>query len=789
VAPVFDPTTGNVPLPNVLVTASTTSITYSATAATPAAGVLNINPGYPLSPDKALAWVNLKEMGNTHAVSGLNAPIYISFPAAIDTTTVNAANIKVFMLTPDTAGTENGALGFTDVSATFSYSTFNLTPSGVGVYATPIVPLVPGTRYLYVVTNRVKDAAGKPVVASAYFEALKSVTALTGSFAGLEAVRADVTSGSNILLSGYAKVMNDLIAASATTTVTKRADIALMGRFITTGAGYIVPDPVGAASTRYPVETALWAWANNAALSSAMDFSTAESRAWTNGVSNFAVIGSSTIAGTGAGSLGAIFGSIPYTAVGQVAWGSFESANLQLDPYGVSQNASINGNVTAGTGLLYNPGTSTVPGSGVTQASRNATGKLRGFYHTTRTVPFVIITPAAGTGPYPVAIFLHGIGGQKEQVLGLANTLCAAGYAVVAIDQSVHGLGGGVAGSLTPTAVTLGMGNGRPAAEWATNFFMLPSILTARSNVQESAFNLWRLERILKQPTADATSLQAAMAAAGKSLSTSGATQFVGQSLGSISGAYFLAGNSSQTGGGNMKGLLSVPGARLAFILKDSPSFAATVNAGLTAAGVTTYSSAYYQFFALAQAAADPIDPASMAMPLASTSPSRLAGRILVQEAVGDTVIPNSNGQYFVNALAGRAGQLGADISGGFTQVLRTGQTAAAVPYVFGASLAAIKAPVAAATAVSATTPTQGVMQYGSTAIPAGHGLLLQDTTTPANVLAAQNQMAVWVRTGLVVDGATFSLPTLRGEDVDKLVLPGFLGPDSLAIHYPRLEQ
>ena len=56
-----------------------------------------------------------------------------------------------------------------------------------------------------------------------------------------------------------------------------------------------------------------------------------------------------------------------------------------------------------------------------------------------------------------------------------------------------------------------------------------------------------------------------------------------------------------QTGGGNMKALLSVPGARLAFILKDSPSFASTVNAGLTAAGVTTNSSAYYQFFALAQ--------------------------------------------------------------------------------------------------------------------------------------------------------------------------------------------
>jgi len=273
------------------------------------------------------------------------------------------------------------------------------------------------------------------------------------------------------------------------------------------------------------------------------------------------------------------------------------------------------------------------------------------------------------------------------------------------------------------------------------------------------------------------------MVTAGKTLTPAGATQYVGQSLGSIVGSYFLAGNSSQTGGGNMKGLLSVPGGRLAWILKESPAFATTVAGGLAAAGVPTGSAAFYQFFALAQAVADPIDPATMGTPLSGAPTSRFTNRLLVQEAVGDLVIQNACGQYFVNAFAGRQGQLGADVSGGFTQILRNGQTAPAVPYVYGATLAAFKAAVASAASSAATSPVQGVMQYS----PAQHGMLLQDTATAANVAHCQAQMYAWVKYGLVADGASAaSFPvTVQTEKLESMVIPGFVGPESLTIHYP----
>ncbi|MFM8430679.1 MAG: hypothetical protein ACKN95_06730, partial [Holophagaceae bacterium] len=49
------------------------------------------------------------------------------------------------------------------------------------------------------------------------------------------------------------------------------------------------------------------------------------------------------------------------------------------------------------------------------------------------------------------------------------------------------------------------------------------------------------------------------------------------------------------------------------------------------------------------------VDPATVTSPLAAGQPSRLSGRILVQEVLNDTVVPNSATRYLVNALGGRS--------------------------------------------------------------------------------------------------------------------------------------
>ncbi|HEU4950417.1 MAG TPA: hypothetical protein VFT46_00615, partial [Holophagaceae bacterium] len=346
----FDPTVGEVPLPNVLATAATT------TTLAPTAGV-------PFTPDKALVWLNQREAGNTNAVSGVNAPFYMAFSGTIDAATLNAGTVKVFQCLPDSptspSSLENNTLGFRDVSAQFTYQVL---ASGKEIYVTPQVPMLPGARYLYVVTTGLQDTAGHPAAPSGLFKDLEYVKGGATSYAtdttnladtsdptnpagalgaALEPIAANVVSSGQVAFSGYRKVMWDLIASAASdasgkgaygagpTGISSRSQIALLGRTITTSVGFTQPDPVGSPSTLAPLETLMYAWANNAGTFTAGN----GSRVWDNTVHNFQVIGSSAVPSGNPGSLADIFAAAgaPSTGVGMVAWGSFESADIQVD--------------------------------------------------------------------------------------------------------------------------------------------------------------------------------------------------------------------------------------------------------------------------------------------------------------------------------------------------------------------------------------------------------------------------------------------------------------------------
>lgn len=705
-APVFDPANAKVPLPNILATA---------TAPNPLTGRA---ANTPMTPPEALAYVNLKEMGGTNAVAGLNAPIYLQFNAAVDATTVTAANIKVFQLSTDAAGTENAALGFADVSGMFTYQ---YTAGGTDLFLFPNFPLLPGTRYLYVVTNRVKDAAGLPISASPYFEALKATTPLTGTFAALEAVRANVMSGTNIALSGYAKVMDDLITATATTTVAKRADIAVMGRFITTGAGFIAPNPA-APNTRIPVESALRSFAAGATLGGL------SGKTWTNTVAVTTTFDRGGVNPTPDAYWTAVMGTAtaaPAT-VGTVVLGTLNSADLSVDPVVVAANATVaGGNLTGVTGA-YNPA------AGVVQPYRTA-GALTSYYHVPRSIPFVYIAPATGSN-WPLVIYQHGITSRKETVIALAQTLTTVGRAVIAIDLPLHGA------LAVPTHTT--------GTVWGQDFMAIGAPLATRSNIQQAAFNLHRLE--LTVATGGLAALPAPPSNTGM--------RFVGHSLGAIVGTYYLAGNTTLATTGapytqttldaDMKGYLAVPGGRTAYLIQNSPSFGPSVDAGLAAVGIVKNSPTYHQFFQVTQSVVDPADPATMTTPLAAGLPSRLSNRVAIQESVGDTVISNPYTRYLGNALGGREvlGAAGAAVAPGFKQLAYTaGGTpahAAGVPaqFMFTLTGGAPAAKVAnAATTAADTTPSQGYFQFDQTGI--NHSSLLDPTASLTNTGLLQKQM------------------------------------------------
>ena len=606
-AAVFDPLHANIPLPNILATAA--AVDPIATAwFNPQTGltVAGARPyGVPMQPPEALAYVAYREVGgpnygypstaySTHAVSGLNAPIYFAFSGGVDAATVAPGTVKVFQILPDSNGlTESTALGFRDVSGLFTYTASVASPnagvqsSGKEFLLFPKVPLTPGTRYLYVVTNGVKDTDGRPVSSSPYFEALKATTALTGSFAALEPIRANtlVTGTTVVQLSGYAKVMDDLIASAAADTTTKtgatatgipaRANITLMGRFITTGAGAIrllntdgsITSPTGPK----PMDAIIRGFA-------AGTFGAA--KAWDNSIT----ISANLPAATYFGALG--LPASTYTNISSVVLGTFHSADLQIDPT-LATSANL-----AGTDLTtLNGGSGSAQGNtnpysfstGITQAVRSS-GQLVGFYNTDRVIPFVYFIPTGGAATYSTVILQHGITSQKEAAAAAANTIAMSGKATIAIDLPMHG-------ALASPANTIQAGDSatvkaQKEANWGSDFMSLTSLLTGRTNVQQAALNLHRLEILMRTGTPFGTAFATFAGGAITGYPTPGATgniTFVGQSLGSIVGAYYLAGNTTLSTSGapysptslqsDMKGFLSVPGSTVAYVPEGQPSF------------------------------------------------------------------------------------------------------------------------------------------------------------------------------------------------------------------------
>jgi hypothetical protein len=745
-----------------------------------------------MSPLEALPYINLHEMGGTNAVSGINAPIYIQFTGPVVASTVTPANIKVFQITPDTVGTENNPLTFTDISGMFTYQ---YTSGGTDLFLFPNFPLQPATRYMYVVTNRVLDAAtGGFVSASVEFEALKSLQSLATAPAPLnqlDLIWENVTGGGNVLFSGYYKVMNDLIAASTTTSITSRANISLLGRFIT-GASAISLNtkyPADSGASYIPVESALRAFALGAAgPGNGLPGGLLTSKTWSNTITvpaNTATSLSTFIAGTAASPdiyWNHATGSNAPTSVGTIVLGTINSADLSMDPVVVSAFHAANPTLSDMTGTTgaYNPA------AGVVQAFRPDGLHVMGFYSTDRPVPFLYIAPNPavvgpnGTAPtgnppsggWPLVIYAHGIGGQKEHALSVAQTLTSMGRAVIAIDEPLHG-------QLAVPGHTTG-------TSWFMDFTAFGAPLAFRSNIQQGAFNLNRLELTVRLGGF------AGLGAAAPVMGLTADIKFVGQSLGSIIGAYYLAGNASlalappyysqATLDTNMKGYLSVPAGRWAYIGQDTASsFEPTVTAGLAAAHITKGSPTYNQFFLVTQTVIDPTDPASVTTPLAALLPSRLSNRVALQESVGDGSIPNTFARYFGNALGGRevlgttapAAAVVNAIAPLFKQLAYVGggtpSHAAVVPAQFMYTItngALAQKFTTAAAAPTSPGPTQGYFQFDQPGI--GHNSLI-DPSNMTNLTLLQRQMAIFLGYGVVMDPTQVAAPTIAPVPLNAL--------------------
>ena len=263
--------------------------------------------------------------------------------------------------------------------------------------------------------------------------------------------------------------------------------------------------------------------------------------------------------------------------------------------------------------------------------------------------------PGAG---WPVVIFQHGITGDRSNVLAIADKLADAGFAVFAIDQPLHGI------TVTNPAAALRWPNPNPfgvtilertfdadVSNNATrapgadgtvdasgqNYINLSSLLTSRDNLRQSAADLIRLVKSIPGASYLGTSGGAFDASR---------IHFVGHSLGGIVGTTFLGVNTDA-----QAATLGMPGGTIARLLRDSPTFSVSVNAGLAANGVVAGTQLYEQFMQAAQTVVDSGDPINFAVAANANHALHLIQVVGTSAATQDQVVPNSATGRLIAAL------------------------------------------------------------------------------------------------------------------------------------------
>lgn len=350
---------------------------------------------------------------------------------------------------------------------------------------------------------------------------------------------------------------------------------------------------------------------------------------------------------------------------------------------------------------------------------------------TTVTVPVLVTLPNAASGRtrpasgWPVAIFQHGVTRNRCDMLAISATMAQAGFAVVSIDQPLHGASPtNPADSCRPFYIgatpfaALGarertfevdlINNATGAAgpdgvidDSGAHSINLSSLLTSRDNIRQAVADLFTVTATI--PNMDIN---------GNSVPDFDGSRivFVGQSLGSIVGSVFMALEPNVS-----TAVLNVPGGQIAYMLNGSPTFGPRIRAGVAgAAGITTTNPAFPgvlgQFLLATQTVVDSADPINYARYSSNK-------RILLQEVIGGgTTLPD---QVIPNVVAG------APLAG-------------TEPLIAAMGLASISQTTANANGI------RGAVRF----IKGDHGSLLSPAASAATSVEMQTQMAAMLVTG-----------------------------------------
>jgi len=593
----FDPTTGTVPLPNNLLFLGTGDLT------------LNLPIADPTDPASGpLLALNALDGWSTVA------PWATGFSSPIDQATViPGSSVRFFEVTLNqpggaVTGVTSELLPGVDFVATVTTSN----PLSPSVAIVPLKPLRELTTYMAVITDGVADPQGNQATPSqAYFIAKRTTPLINASGQSTDPLLPDATAQA---LEPLRQLTNAQEAAAASQGI--NPDDIVISWTATTQSITAVLNAVR--STVQPQ------------------------------FSQFAPTGLNTTAIGAQGAADIFIGvmNMPY----------YLDAATVSNPLG-----PVTGNWEAAPGAYVPPFDSL----GLDPTSTNVTF-LNPFpvMKSLETIPVLVTLPNPATGitrpasGWPVVMFQHGITRNRTDMLALADALSLAGFAVVSIDQPLHGIAstvdtstgtilgpelnpfyientpfGAIASERTFDSDFTSNLTGAPGPDGfidssGANFTNLSSLLTGRDNNRQAQADLSVVAVTIPTMDIDGDGLPDFD---GSSI------RYVSQSLGSIQGIPFLAVEPTVN-----VGTLSVPGGGVVGLLLGSVSFAPVIIGGLAAAGIEQGTPAFDSFVFAAQTVQDSADPINWGAITAATN------AVVVQEVIGsdsslpDQVVPNN---------------------------------------------------------------------------------------------------------------------------------------------------
>lgn len=270
-------------------------------------------------------------------------------------------------------------------------------------------------------------------------------------------------------------------------------------------------------------------------------------------------------------------------------------------------------------------------------------------------IPVTLVLPrgAPPPGGWPVVIYGHGLGGQRQQLLNVANELARVGVATAGIDTATFGqrARGREADTLSLYPGTYQGPDGLPdlpSYDQEDFFGGLSNILALRDNFRQTALDYVQLRRLLANPALDLSSVAAEYDGATPRLDGAH-VGYVGNSLGGILGTLFAAVEPEAN-----PFVLNVPGGGvLTALCADSPVIGGTLRLAGTIVFRYPGDVAFDRFHPLTnliQGVADGADPASYGEDVTAITMGR-GHDVWVTEAEDDEVIPNRSTELLARAM------------------------------------------------------------------------------------------------------------------------------------------